>query len=284
MGVSRTERALALLVTVALLLVIFLPVAWMLISSVSPRAELLATPPHWIPQQLDLSNYQDILLPGPEASDVALTFRAALVNSVEVATLVTLIGLLLSVPAAYALSRIPMRGAGTTMAAILATRMLPAIATVIPLYLVASRLGLMDTKAVLVVLYLSFVLPFNVWILSGFFGSIPREIEEAARIDGASRLRTLRSIVLPLSRPGIAATAIYSFLLAWDEFFFPLIFTSTRDAKMVPVAISEFTGRHAVDFGAMATGGVLAAVPVVIVALVFNRLIVSGLTAGAVKE
>jgi multiple sugar transport system permease protein len=284
MGPSRLERALALLVTVLLLLIIFLPIAWMVISSVSPREELLATPPHWIPQRLDVSNYRDILMPTDEASDMALTFRAALVNSIQVASLVTLIGLLLAIPAAYALSRIPMPGGRVTMTAILATRMLPAIATVIPLYLMAATLGLMDTKAVLVILYLSFVLPFNVWILTGFFSTIPREIEEAARIDGAGRLRVLRSVILPLSRPGIAATAIYSFLLAWDEFFFPLIFTSTREAKMVPVAISEFTGRHAVDFGAMATGGVLAAIPVVIVALVFNRLIVSGLTAGAVKE
>jgi multiple sugar transport system permease protein len=284
MGPSRLERVLALLVTVLLLLIIFLPIAWMVISSVSPREELLATPPHWIPQRLDLSDYQDILVPGEQASDVALTFRTALFNSIQVASLGAIIGLLLAIPAAYALSRIPMPGGRVTMTAILATRMLPAIATVIPLYLMAATLGLMDTKAVLVILYLSFVLPFNVWILTGFFSTIPREIEEAARIDGAGRLRVLRSVILPLSRPGIAATAIYSFLLAWDEFFFPLIFTSTREAKMVPVAISEFTGRHAVDFGAMATGGVLAAIPVVIVALVFNRLIVSGLTAGAVKE
>jgi multiple sugar transport system permease protein len=281
---SRLERGAALGVTVLILLAIFLPVIWMLISSVSPREELLATPPHWIPQQFDLHNYVDILTPSEHASDVALTFRTALVNSIEVALAVTAIGLLFAVPAGYALARIPMRGGRTTMTVILATRMLPAISTVIPLYLIAATLGLLDTKAILVVLYLSFVLPFDVWILSGFFGTVPREIEEAARIDGAGRLRVLRSVIMPLSLPGLAATAIYSFLLAWDEFFFPLIFTSTRDAKMVPVAISEFTGRHAIDFGAMATGGVLAAVPVVIVALVFNRLIVSGLTAGAVKE
>ena len=197
--------------------------------------------------------------------------------------LVTGLGLLFGIPAGYALARIPMRGARITITLILATRMLPAISTVIPLYLVAASLHLLDTKAVLVVLYLSFVLPFAVWILSGFFASVPREVEEAAMLDGAGRLRTLRSVVLPVALPGVAATAIFSFLLAWDEFFFPLIFTSTRDAKMVPVAIAEFTGRHAVDFGAMATGGVLAAIPVVLVALVFNRLIVTGLTAGAVK-
>lgn len=281
---SRLERALALLVTTVILLAVFLPIAWMVISSVSPREELLATPPHWIPQRPSLERYTDILFPDSDTDDVALTFRAALGNSFQVAVVVTLLGLLLGMPAAYALSRIPMRGGRTTITLILATRMLPAISTVIPLYLVAATLGLLDTKAVLVVLYLSFVLPFAVWILAGFFASVPREVEEAAMLDGAGRVRTLRSVVLPLALPGVAATAVFSFLLAWDEFFFPLIFTSTRDAKMVPVAISEFTGRHAVDFGAMATGGVLAAIPVVIVALLFNRLIVTGLTAGAVKE
>jgi multiple sugar transport system permease protein len=281
---SRLERSLALLVTGLILLAIFLPVAWMVISSISPREELLAVPPHWWPQRPDLSNYVDILLPDSDTDDVALTFRAALGNSLQVGALVTGIGLLLAIPAAYALSRIPMPLGRTTVMLILATRMLPAISTVIPLYLVAASLGRMDTKEVLVVLYLSFVLPFAVWILAGFFGSVPREVEEAAMLDGAGRVRTLWSVVLPLAKPGIAATAIFSFLLSWDEFFFPLIFTSTRDAKMVPVAISEFTGRHAVDFGAMATGGVLAAIPVVFVALLFNRLIVSGLTAGAVKE
>ena len=281
---GRLERILAFFVTVLILLAIFLPVIWMVISSVSPREELLATPPHWIPGTIDLHHYADILLPTDASDDVALTFRAALLNSIQVGLLVTFIGLLFAIPAGYALARIPMRGARVTITLILATRMLPAISTVIPLYLVAATLGLLDTKAVLVVLYLSFVLPFAVWILSGFFASVPKEVEEAAMIDGAGRVRTLIGVVLPVALPGVAATAIFSFLLSWDEFFFPLIFTSTRDAKMVPVAISEFTGRHAVDFGAMATGGVLAAIPVVIIALLFNKLIVSGLTAGAVKE
>ncbi len=280
---SLLERSLAALGTLVILLAIFLPVAWMVISSVSPREELLATPPHWIPEHIDLHHYSDILVPTSDTDDVALTFRAAILNSIVVGALVTGLGLLFAIPAGYALARIPLRGARTVVTLILATRMLPAISTVIPLYLVAATLGLLDTKAVLVVLYLSFVLPFAVWILSGFFASVPREVEEAAMLDGAGRVRTLRSVVLPVALPGVAATAIFSFLLAWDEFFFPLIFTSTRDAKMVPVAISEFTGRHAVDFGAMATGGVLAAIPVVVVALLFNRLIVSGLTAGSVK-
>ena len=281
---SRLERTLGLGATVLILLWIALPLAWLLISSVSPRDELLSVPPHWIPQQLDFGNYLAIVAPTDATSDVSLGFRAALGNSVSVAGMVTVIGLVVAVPAAYAFARLPMRWGRTALLAVVATRMIPAISTVIPLYVVAATFGLLDTKAVLVILYLTFVLPFNVWILTGFFEAIPREIEESARIDGAGRLRVLRSVVLPLSGPGIAATAIFSFLLAWDEFFFPLIFTSSREAKMVPVAIAEFTGRHAIDFGAMATGGVLALIPPVLLALAFNRLIVSGLTSGAVKE
>lgn len=281
---SRIERALAFGVTVLILLAIALPVTWLVISSVSPKEELLAVPPHWIPERLDFSNYTAILMPDDATSDVSLSFRAALWNSIVVAGFVTVIGLALAVPAAYAFGRVPMRWGRSALMAVVATRMVPAISTVIPLYIVAATFGLLDTKAVLIVLYLSFVLPFDVWILTGFFKTIPREIEEAARIDGAGRLRTLWSVILPLSGPGIAATTIFSFLLAWDEFFFPLIFTSSREAKMVPVAIAEFTGRYAVDFGAMATGGVLAAIPPVVLALMFNRLIVSGLTSGAVRE
>jgi multiple sugar transport system permease protein len=284
MHASRLERSLALAATAAVLLWIALPLAWLVISSVSPREELLAVPPHWIPAQLDLGNFAAILVGGETATDVALTFRSALGNSIGVATIVTLIGLGLSIPAAYAFARIPLRGGQGVLMAVVATRMIPAISTVIPLYILAGALGLLDSKTVLVILYLTFVVPFDVWILTGFFEAIPKEIEEAARIDGAGRVRTLREVILPLSGPGIAATAVFSFLLAWDEFFFPLLFTSSVDSKMIPVAIAEFTGRHAVDVGAMATGGVLAAIPPVLLALVFNRLIVTGLTAGAVKE
>jgi multiple sugar transport system permease protein len=141
----------------------------------------------------------------------------------------------------------------------------------------------LNTPYVLIATYLSFTLPFAIWLMASFFETIPVELEDAARIDGCSRIGTLFRVILPISTPGLISTGLFVFLLAWDEFFFALIFTSTDAAKTVPVAIAEFTGRYVVDVTAMMTGGVVAALPPVLLALIFQRYIVRGLTAGAVK-
>ncbi len=262
---------------------IYAPLAWLIISSISTRKELLSVPPHWIPHQPTLRNYLAIILSPKGSSTVARMFKFALFNSFLVSASVTIISLVIGSLAAYAFARIrfPLRRPGLLM--IMGTRMLPAISIIIPLYIIASNTGILDTPLVLIMVYLSFTLPFVVWIMASFFQTIPVELEDAARIDGCSRLGALWRVILPISGPGLVATAIFSFLLAWDEFFFALIFTSTFKAKTVPVAIAEFTGRHAIDYSSMATGGVLAAVPPVLLALIFQRYIVSGLTAGAVK-
>jgi multiple sugar transport system permease protein len=265
------------------LLFIYLPVAWLLISSVSTRAELLSTPIHWIPQAPTIRNYIDILMPSQGVSEVARTFRITLRNSLVVAGSVTLVALLLGSLAAYALVRLRMPYQQILLVGILATRMIPEISLVIPMYLFATRFGLFNTPLILVITYLSFALPFAIWLMAAFFETIPVELEDAARIDGCNRVGTLWRVILPISAPGLVSTGLFVFLLAWDEFFFALILTSTVSAKTVPVAIAEFTGRYVVDVGGMMTGGVLAALPPVLLALLFMRYIVSGLTAGAVK-
>ncbi len=269
--------------TIPVLIFIYLPIAWLVISSVSTRAELLSVPLHWIPQAPTLKNYIDILTPGATTSEVARTFKVTMRNSLLVASSVTLICLFVGSLAAYALVRIVFPFRKTILIGILGTRMIPEISLVIPLYVVASRLSLLNSPLVLIITYLSFALPFAIWLMAAFFETIPTELEDVARIDGCSRLRTLFQIIIPISAPGLVSTALFIFLLAWDEFFFALIFTSTISAKTVPVAIAEFTGRYAVDITAMMTGGVLAALPPVLLALIFQRYIVSGLTAGAVK-
>ncbi len=271
------------LLTLPVYVFILLPVAYLLLSSISTRAELLSVPIHWIPQNPTLKNYIDILTPGTSTSEVARTFKVTLRNSFVVASSVTIISLLVGSLAAYALSRIRMPFRTTLLLGIMGTRMIPEVSLVIPLYILATRLGWYNKPIVLILTYLSFALPFAVWLMAAFFETIPLELEDAALIDGASRLRTLFSIILPISAPGLVSTALFVFLTAWDEFFFALIFTSTVAAKTVPVAIAEFTGRYVVDVGAMMTGGVLAAIPPVLLSLIFARYIVSGLTAGAVK-
>jgi multiple sugar transport system permease protein len=154
---------------------------------------------------------------------------------------------------------------------------------VVPLYSIMGELGWTDTLHGLIIVYSALIMPFAVWIMRGYFQTIPRELEEAAMTDGCTRLGAFVRIVLPLSVPGLIATALFCFLLAWEEFLLALIFTSSPAAKTIPVAIAEFTGRHAIDFGMMATGGVIAAIPPVLIALVFQRYLISGLSSGALK-
>jgi multiple sugar transport system permease protein len=277
------NRLLLFLVTIPVLLFIYLPVFYLLLSSVSTRSEILSVPIHWIPQHPTLKNYIDILTPGSATSEVSKTFKITLRNSLVVASSVTVISLVVGSLAAYALTRIRMPARQGFLMGIMGTRMIPEVSLVIPLYLLAARFGMLNKPPVLILTYLSFALPFAIWLMAAFFETIPVELEDAALIDGCTRIRTLFAIILPISAPGLVSTALFIFLSAWDEFFFALIFTSTVAAKTVPVAIAEFTGRYVVDVGGMMTGGVIAAIPPVILSLIFARYIVSGLTAGAVK-
>lgn len=280
---KKLRPFLLFLLVIPVLLFIYLPVAWLLISSISTRAELLSTPIHWIPQQPTFQNYLNILLPAQGTSEVAKTFRITLMNSLIVASAVTVIALVVGSLASYALIRLRFPFQRSMLIGILGTRMIPEISLVIPLYLFATRVGLFNSPVILIITYLSFALPFAIWLMAAFFDTIPIELEDAARIDGCSRLEILWRIILPISAPGLVSTGLFVFLAAWDEFFFALLLTSTVSAKTVPVAIAEFTGRYVVDVGGMMTGGVLAAIPPVLLSLIFQRYIVSGLTAGAVK-
>jgi multiple sugar transport system permease protein len=276
-------RAFLYFCMLLVLMAIFAPLAWLVISSISTRAELLSVPPHWIPQAPTLQNYLDILAPGEAASRTARDFRFALGNSIFVSSVVAVISLVFGSLAAYAYARLRFRFRRSGLIAYVGLRMLPAISVVIPLYVILRDMALLNTRVALILVYLSFTLPFVIYIMTSFFQTIPPELEDAARVDGCSRLGALWRVIVPSARPGLVATGVFAFLLAWDEFFFALLLTSTPAAKTVPVAIAEFTGRHAIDFSAQATGGVLATIPPVLLALIFQRYIVRGLTAGAVK-
>ena len=277
------NKLLLFALTIPLIAFIYFPIFWLVTSSISTRNELLATPYRWIPQQPTLKNYLDIFNPNSASSEVSRTIAVTLLNSFKVASAVTLVCLVLGALAAYALVRISFGFNRGILMGILGIRMVPEISLVIPLFILASRFRLIDKPAVLIITYLTFALPFSIWLMAAFFQTIPVELEDAARIDGCSRLEILFRIVMPISAPGLVSTGLFIFLLSWDEFFYALIFTSTLAAKTAPVAIAEFVGRYITDVNAMMAGGVLAAIPPVLLALVFQRYIVSGLTAGAVK-
>jgi multiple sugar transport system permease protein len=277
------RKLLLFLLSIPVILFIYLPVLWLFSASLSTQVELFTVPMHWIPQHPTFQNYLDIFFPSLAASSVPRTFAVSILNSIKIASAVTLICIVIGSLAAYALVRIPFKFNNTIQIGILATRMIPEVSLVIPLFIIASSMKLINKPIVLVIAYMSFALPFAIWLMAAFFQTVPIELEDAARLDGCTRLGILFRVVMPISVPGLISTAMFVFLLAWDEFFYALIFTSTLAAKTAPVAIAEFVGRYVVNITGMMAGGILAALPPVILALIFQRYIVSGLTAGAVK-
>jgi multiple sugar transport system permease protein len=277
------NKSFLFLLTIPVLIFIFFPILWLASASFSTQTELYAVPIHWIPLHPTLQNYLDIFFPTLAASTVPRTFAVSLINSMKIAGMVTIVCIVIGSLAAYALVRVPFKLNRVIQIGILGTRMIPEVSLVLPLFIIASSLRLIDKPIVLVITYLSFALPDSIWMMAAYFQTVPIELEEAARLDGCTRLGILFRVVMPISVPGLVSTAMFVFLLAWDEFFYALIFTSTLAAKTAPVAISEFIGRYSVNTTGMMAGGVLAALPPVILAFLFQRYIVSGMTAGAVK-
>ncbi|MCL2653306.1 MAG: carbohydrate ABC transporter permease [Propionibacteriaceae bacterium] len=266
----------ALVVAVALLA----PFLWMILASVHTQAALLQIPLHFWPDQPFFDRYVAMFT---SQGSSYVEFRAALRNSFIVASAVVVVSMIVGIFGAYAFARMRFKGRSVILMTFLFTYMLPQIALLIPLYLILSKIGLLDNLWGLIIVDCSLVVPFVLWILSNYFLTIPQELEESAWIDGASRMQALFRIVLPSAGPGIFAAAMFAFLLAWDEFMYALIFTSSNASKTIPVAIAEFSAQHSTDFGLVAAGGVIAALPPVILAIFFQRYVVSGLVSGAVK-
>jgi multiple sugar transport system permease protein len=257
------------------------PFAWMVLSSFEFKSQLL-TDPFALPPHFTLDNYVR-LFTSPSEGVGAANFIHAVVNSLGICSITTVIALIIGSIGGYAFARLRFPGKNALLLFLLAIQFLPAVTVIIPMFMMGRAVHLLDTWWMLIFAYTSFALPFTLWIMRGFFESIPRSLENAARVDGCSRLGAFLRVVLPLSAPGFAATAIFTFLNAWDEFFFALIFTDTYAAKTLPVALSEFASRHTIDFGLLMSGGVVANVLPVVIALSMQRYIVRGLTAGGVK-
>lgn len=271
------------------LLVIYLafsltPILWLFISTIQTQASLLRVPAHLLPEAVTFQNYSDIFKPaafGESAGES--TFFLALRNSVIISLGTTLVACVFGTLAAYSFARLNIPAKRALLLVVLGSQLLPAISLIIPLFRMFRTAGLLDSIAALILAYSTFSMPFVVWIMAGYFQAVPAELEEAARIDGASRFQAFVRIAVPLAAPGIGATAIFTLLNAWDEFFFALIFTSTYTSKTVPVALAEFIGRHNVNWGLLVTSGFIASLPPIILSLMFYRYIVSGVLAGGLK-
>jgi multiple sugar transport system permease protein len=267
------------------------PVVWLLMSSFKEPNDVFAMPPHWIFAPT-LHNYNVVLgfeipteletVTEAQAGSGSGTFPQVLLNTVIVAVGTTALALTLGSAAAYALTRFFHRQRTWLLVSIMVTRLIPPIVLIIPIYVLWRSLDLLDTHAGLILAYLTFALPFVIWMMRGFLMDIPIELEEAALIDGASRVQALRMVVLPLAAPGLAATAIFVILLAWNDFFYALILTS-RDARTVTPYIGGFITDKAVLWGRLYASSVLIMLPVLIFGLAVQKQLAHGLTGGAVK-
>jgi ABC-type glycerol-3-phosphate transport system permease component len=262
------------IVRIALVGMAALPIYWTIAASFSPEA-LLFDRPTFIPSRLVLDHYRALF----DQRDFWIPIR----NSLIVAGATTALSVSLGSLCAYALARLRFPGKTLILASMLAVAMFPQVAIVSPLFLLLRAAGLINTVPGLVLPYLTFAMPLSIWLLVGFFRRLPVEIEEAALVDGASRLRVVRDIVLPLSWPALAATSILTFLYSWNEFLFALTLTLGPERQTVPVAIALFRGQYQVPWGQILAGAIVATLPVALLVLSAQRRIVDGLTSGAVK-
>lgn len=256
-------------------IVILFPIYWMVASSLKPQNEMFARHMTMLPVNWTLENYINVW--------VNTDFPTYFLNSFKVASITTACSVIVSMYAAYAIARINFRGRYAFGLVLLVTQMFPHIMLVVPLFLIIQRLGLFNTHAALIIAYTAFSLPFSIWMLRGFFEAIPRELEDAAAIDGASQLGTFHRIILPLAGPGLAAVAMYTFIRAWNEFLFALVFLQSSSLRTLPLGLASFQEEYTYRWDLMLAGGSIIAVPVLFFFLLMQRFIVQALVGGAVK-
>ena len=264
-----------------MLLFTALPMLWMLLTSIKSGFAAMQFPPQWWPNEPTLASYKKLLDP---TNSVGKDFLRFFWNSLFVSTMSTILSVMVAVPAAYAFSRFDFPGRKFLFFAVLLRNMFPAVIFLVPLFILMRLLGLMNTHGSLVLTYLTFGLPLAIWLLKGFYDNIPYQLEQAARIDGATRFQAFLLIVMPLSTPGIIATAIYSFIGAWNEYIFAYTFINKNDQLTLPIGIQRFFSENTSDFPGLMAASFMMSVPVVVLFLLLQRHFVRALTEGAVKH
>ena len=251
------------------------PFVWMALSSIKTLGELYTVPPVWLPETPSLENYKKVLF----ESNVPRYF----INSTIISLGATAIALILAIFASYGFARFRFRGKPAYQAFILIGQLLPTAAIIVPLFITLRWLGLVNTYLGLILVYMIVTLPLSVWMLTSYFKAIPVELEEAAIIDGASRLGVLFRVTLPLSLPGVVAIIIYAFVTTWNEFIFALVLAQDARVKTLPIGIAEFTTEFNTDWGAVMAASLIMTLPIAILFFAMQRLFIGGLTAGALK-
>lgn len=273
----RFADVLKYVVIVGVVIVVLFPIYWMVITSFKTRLELTATTPTFWPQTFTWENYVKAF--------AQREFPRYMLNSVIVVGVSTLLSLIIGSLAGYALARFRFPGNLRQHLAfwILSTRMIPPIVTIIPIFLVFRNLQLLNTHLGLIIVYTGFSLPFVTWMMRAFIADVPVDLEEAAMVDGDTRIGAFVNIVLPLVAPGLAATAVFSIIIGWNEFIFALILTTTSKSITLPVGIASLVSQYELLWGEMSAAGTIAIVPIAAFAMAVQKYLVRGLTLGAVK-
>jgi multiple sugar transport system permease protein len=251
------------------------PFFWMVVTSVKTERELHTVPPTFFPKVYTADNYRNVFV----KSNIPRYF----VNSLVIAAGATSLALVLAIVSGYGFARFRFRGRSFLLNGVLSSQMIPAAGMMVPLFLTLRAVGLVNTYLGLILVYLVFTIPLSVWMMTNYFYSISVSMEEAASIDGCSRLQSLIRIVLPVSIPGIVATGIYNFITSWNEFIFALVFATDKKVMTLPIGLAEFVFEFTIDWGGLMAASVLMTLPIVTIFFVLQRYFISGLTSGATK-
>lgn len=258
------------------LIIAVFPFFWMISTSLKSRGVIFSIPPQLFPKELYLDAYKEIWAKGD--------FLRYFLNSAKVAGLTTLFAMVVSVMAGLGFGRYRFKGQQTLQLLLLLAQLFPLVLLVTPYYTIMTKLGITNSHTSLFLTYISFVVPFSVWMLTNYFKALPMELEEAAMIDGCSKLRALMHITVPLAAPGLAATAINAFILAWNEFLFAQTFIDSPALRTLPIGLKTFMGQYTTEWNLLMVGAVVSTIPVMVLFIFLQKHLVSGMTSGAVKS
>lgn len=275
---DKVKKAITIFISHAFLitftaLTIF-PVYWVLVMAFSGGGGFMTNPSLW-PNVLSLENFQQLVIGRP--------FGQWLFNSIIVSFFTTIVGIFLAATAGYAFSRYRFPGHRPLLMGFLVTQMFPGTMMMVPLYIILDTLGLVDRLPGLILVYSTTAIPFSVWMLKGYFDTIPTDIEEAAKMDGAGQVRIFWQIILPLAKPALSVTALFSFMTAWNEFILAATFMNNEDSYTLPVGLQQLVGQYSAEWGIFSAGSILVSLPVVILFFFLQKNLVGGITSGSVK-
>lgn len=278
LSLKRAKRLMLYFFVTLIMLFFLFPFYWILITSIQPKGQLYLPTPNFIPRNITIDNFISVL--GGGKVNIAI----ALKNSLIVAVATTIVCIVFGIFAAYAFARLKFKGSNVVFVALIFVEMLPPVALLIPFYLIFKQLSLTNTLQGLIIMQTSWLLPIVTWILYSYFKSIPKDLEDSARIDGSSKVGALIKIIVPLSLPGVVSSAVICFVFSMGEFMGAMAMINVQKVQTLPLALAQFVSKYSIEYGNITASAVLAIIFPVIFVLIFQRYIIEGLTAGAVKE